>query len=203
VEAFAEGTEERRARLHAALKVVAVDVAELTESADLWRAPVRLRLYTPRPRGLPVWTLATLGPSPVHARPVEAPTTRFDSPRLPNPSAPSAPCRRSWSYLFDQAAAARRSRAAPEGQGRDLVPGIRDPSSGCRVTMVLGQAACRGVLEHASAPPSSLTLCALRAQAIDAALKASPVEKDGSDTIFASWRMSSARWLDRRTRWLR
>ena len=60
VEAFAEGTEERRARRHAALKVVAVDVAELTESADLWRAPVRLRLYTPRPRGLPVWTLDRL-----------------------------------------------------------------------------------------------------------------------------------------------
>ena len=34
-------------------------------------------------------------------------------------------------------------------------------------------------------------------------LKGSPVEKDGSDTIFASWRMSSSRWLDRRTRWLR
>ena len=34
-------------------------------------------------------------------------------------------------------------------------------------------------------------------------LKASPVEKDAGGTIFASWRRSSARWLDRLTRWLR
>ena len=44
-ERFAEGTEERRARLHAALKVVAVDVAELTESADLAGSSA-LRLYS-------------------------------------------------------------------------------------------------------------------------------------------------------------
>ena len=33
--------------------------------------------------------------------------------------------------------------------------------------------------------------------------QASPVEKDASGTIFASWRRSSASWLDRRTRWSR
>jgi hypothetical protein len=44
-EAFAEGTDERRARLHAALEVVAVDVAELTESADLAGSSA-LRLYS-------------------------------------------------------------------------------------------------------------------------------------------------------------
>ena len=118
VEAFAEGTEERRARLHAALKVVAVDVAELTESADLWRAPVRLRLYTPRPRGLPVWTLATLGPSPVHARPVEAPTSRFDSRgcpvhRHPRPRAEEAG-RTSSTRLLQLAGVERLPRAKDE-----------------------------------------------------------------------------------------
>ena len=44
-EAFAEGTDERRARLHAALEVVAVDVAQLTESADLAGSSA-LRLYS-------------------------------------------------------------------------------------------------------------------------------------------------------------
>ena len=33
--------------------------------------------------------------------------------------------------------------------------------------------------------------------------RASPVEKDAGDTIFASWTRSSATWLDRITRWLR
>ena len=44
-EAFAEGTEDRRNRLHAALEVVGVDVAELTESADL-EGSSALRLYS-------------------------------------------------------------------------------------------------------------------------------------------------------------
>ena len=48
-------------------------------------------------------------------------------PRLPSRCTPSTPCRRSGSYLFDQAAAARRCRAPSEGQERDLVTGIRDP----------------------------------------------------------------------------
>ena len=38
---------------------------------------------------------------------------------------------------------------------------------------------------------------------LSAQLKASPVEKDAGGTIFASWRRSSARLLDRRTRWSR
>ena len=41
--------------------------------------------------------------------------------------------------------------------------------------------AARGALEHASSPPLSSTLCALRAQAQP---KVSPVEKDAGDTIF-------------------
>ena len=48
-------------------------------------------------------------------------------PRLPSRCTPSTSRRRSGSYLFDQLAAAHRSRAAAEGQERDLVPGIADP----------------------------------------------------------------------------
>ena len=48
-------------------------------------------------------------------------------PRLPSRCTPSTSRRRSGSYLFDQLAAAHRSRAAAEGQERDLVPGIPGP----------------------------------------------------------------------------
>ncbi len=44
-EAFAEGTDERRARLHAALEVIAVDVAQLTEPAEMAGSSA-LRLYS-------------------------------------------------------------------------------------------------------------------------------------------------------------
>ena len=44
-ESFAEGTKDRRDRLHAALEVMGVDVSELTESADL-AGSAALRLYT-------------------------------------------------------------------------------------------------------------------------------------------------------------
>ena len=68
-EAFAEGTDERRARLHAALEVVAVDVAELTESADLAGSSA-LRLYSsfvnPKSAG---------AATPAHSRP-PTPTSR-------------------------------------------------------------------------------------------------------------------------------
>lgn len=65
-EAFAEGTDERRARLHAALEVVAVDVAQLTESADLAGSSA-LRLYSsfvnPKSAG------ASLARSPIRPTP--------------------------------------------------------------------------------------------------------------------------------------
>ena len=123
---------------------------------------------TPWPRGVPVWTLATLGTSPVHARPVEAPTPRFDSRgcpvhRHPRPRAEEAG-RTSSTRLLQLAGVERLPRAMNE----IWYQGSETPRSGRRVTRVVGQAA-RGALEHASARPLSSTLCALRAQAIDAA----------------------------------
>ena len=44
-ESFAEGTDDRRARLHTALEAVGVDITELTESADLAGSSA-LRLYS-------------------------------------------------------------------------------------------------------------------------------------------------------------
>ena len=58
------------------------------------------------------------------ARPVKGSDVPFSWPRLPSLSGPSTSCRRSGSYLFDQATAARRSRAPSEGQ--ELRSGTRD-----------------------------------------------------------------------------
>ena len=123
---------------------------------------------TPRPRPPPVWNLATLGTSSVHARPVEALTCRFDSRgcpvhRHPRPRAEEAG-RTSSTRLLQLAGVERLPRAMNE----IWYQGSETPRSGRRVTRVVGQAA-RGALEHASARPLSSTLCALRAQAIDAA----------------------------------
>ena len=60
------------------------------------------------------------------------------------------------------------SSRLPRAMNEIWYQGSETPRSGRRVTRVVGQAA-RGALEHASAPPSSSTLCALRAQAIHAA----------------------------------
>ena len=116
----------------------------------------------------PVWLLATLGTSPVHARPVEAPTSRFDSRgcpvhRHPRPRAEEAGPTSSTRLL--QLAGVER---LPRAMNEIWYQGSETPRSGRRVTRVVGQAA-RGALEHASARPLSSTLCALRAQAIDAA----------------------------------
>jgi hypothetical protein len=105
---------------------------------------------------------------PVLARPVEAPTSRFDSRgcpfhRHPRPRAEEAG-RTSATRLLQLAGVERLPRAMNE----IWYQGSETPGSGRRATRVVGQAA-RGALEHASAPPSSSTLCALRAQAIDAA----------------------------------
>ena len=66
-------------------------------------------------------------------------------------------------YLFDQAAAALADvEHLPTGQENEIwYQGSETPRSGRRVTRVVGQAA-RGALEHASSPPLSSTLCALR-----------------------------------------
>ena len=56
-EAFAEGTDERRARLHAALEVVAVDVAQLTESAEMAGSSRLTPTLTPAPTLTPNLTL--------------------------------------------------------------------------------------------------------------------------------------------------
>ena len=105
---------------------------------------------------------------PVLARPVEAPTSRFDSRgcpfhRHPRPRAEEAG-RTSATRLLQLAGVERLPRAMNE----IWYQGSETPRSGRRVTRVVGQAA-RGALEHASARPLSSTLCALRAQAIDAA----------------------------------
>ena len=123
---------------------------------------------TPRPRGLPVWSLATLGTSPVHARPVEAPTSRFDSRGCPadvhlRPRAEEAG-RTSSTRLLQLAEVEHLPRAKNE----IWYQGSETPRSGRRVTRVVSKAA-RGALEHASSPPLSSTLCAMRAQAVDAA----------------------------------
>ena len=124
--------------------------------------------YTPRPPPVAVWKIATPGTSPVHARPVEAPTSRFDSRgcpvyRHPRPRAEEAG-RISSTRLLQLADVERLPRAKNE----IWYQGSETPRSGRRVTRVVSQAA-RGALEHASSPPLSSTLCALRAQAIDAA----------------------------------
>ena len=47
------------------------------------------------------------------------------------------------------------------------------------------------MLEHASAPPSPCTLCALSAPSwLSTLLKANPVENDGAGTLLGSWRRS-------------
>jgi hypothetical protein len=65
-------------------------------------------------------------------------------------------------------AACRPYERLPRAMNEIWYQGSETPRSGRRVTRVVGQAA-RGALEHAPAPPLSSTLCALPAQAIDAA----------------------------------
>jgi hypothetical protein len=100
--------------------------------------PTILRFaFTPRPRGVPVWILATLGTSPVHARPVEAPTSRFDSRgcpvhRHPRPRAEEAG-RTSSTRLLQLAGVERLPRAMNE----IWYQGSETPWSGRRVTRVV------------------------------------------------------------------
>ena len=75
----------------------------------------------------------------VHARPVEALTCRFDSRGCPvHRHSRPRPCRRSGSYLFDQAAAARAGvERLPRAKNEIWYQGSETPSSGRRMTMVL------------------------------------------------------------------
>ena len=102
------------------------------------------------------------------ARPVEAPTSRFDSRGCRadvhlRPRAEEAG-RTSSTRLLQLADLERLPRAKNE----IWYQGSETPRSGRRVTRVAREAA-GGALEHASSPPLSSTLCALRAQANGAA----------------------------------
>ena len=102
------------------------------------------------------------------ARPVEAPTSRFDSQGCPadvhlRPRAEEAGPTSSTRLL--QLADVER---LPRAKNEIWYQGSETPRSGRRVTRVVSKAA-RGALEHDSSSPLSSTLCALPAQAIDAA----------------------------------
>ena len=102
------------------------------------------------------------------ARPVEAPTSRFDSRGCPadvHPRPRAEEAGRTSSTRLLQLADVER---LPRAKNEIWYQGSETPRSGRRVTRVVSQAA-RGALEHASSPPLSSTLCAMRAQAVDAA----------------------------------
>jgi hypothetical protein len=100
------------------------------------------------------------------------------------------------SYLFDQLAAAHRSRAAAEGQKRDLVPGIPGPQrpegdqgrfSGC---LRRARARLSQPLRHRRPGVP----CRRRPSTL---LQASLAEKLVAGTLFDSWRRISTRYLER------